>query len=126
MLREIIEKNILQASAIIGFWPCQSDGEDDIEIYKDESRVDKIATFYGLRQQAEKVGRYIGFFLYFYIFIFRILIMTNLTTVFLILLPRSLAEYQIISVRLPVPSDLVSMKNAKNTQNHTTTIPSSC
>lgn len=52
--------------------------------------------------------------------------MTNLTTVFLILLPRSLAEYQTTSVRLPVPSDLVSMKNAKNTQNHMTTIPSSC
>lgn len=67
MLREIIEKNILQASAIIGFWPCQSDGEDDIEIYKDESRVDKIDTFYGLRQQAEKVGRYRFLFIFLYL-----------------------------------------------------------
>lgn len=27
---------------------------DDIRIYKDESRADVAATFYGLRQQAEK------------------------------------------------------------------------
>ncbi|KAJ3034843.1 hypothetical protein HDV00_004606 [Rhizophlyctis rosea] len=53
MLKEIIDQKILQARAIVGFWAANSVG-DDIELYKDEDRKETIATFYGLRQQAEK------------------------------------------------------------------------
>ncbi|KAJ3288427.1 hypothetical protein HK104_008178 [Borealophlyctis nickersoniae] len=53
MLKEIIKDNILKARAIVGFWPANSVG-DDVELYADETRQEKIATYYGLRQQAEK------------------------------------------------------------------------
>ncbi|KAJ3055529.1 hypothetical protein HK097_010216 [Rhizophlyctis rosea] len=53
MLKEIIDNKYLKARAIVGFWPANAVG-DDIELYKDEERKEVVATFYGLRQQAEK------------------------------------------------------------------------
>lgn len=52
MLKQIIEKKSLIASGIVGFFPANSVG-DDIEVYSDETRTQKVATFHGLRQQAE-------------------------------------------------------------------------
>jgi len=52
MLKEIIAKKSLQARGVLGFYAANSVG-DDIEVYEDDSRQKKIATFYGLRQQAE-------------------------------------------------------------------------
>eukprot|EP01114_Cavostelium_apophysatum_P001273 TRINITY_DN1107_c0_g1_i1.p1 TRINITY_DN1107_c0_g1~~TRINITY_DN1107_c0_g1_i1.p1 ORF type:complete len:1245 (-),score=428.66 TRINITY_DN1107_c0_g1_i1:22-3756(-) len=52
MLKRIIDEKLLQAHAVIGFYPANS-VNDDIEIYSDEERQNKIATFYGLRQQAD-------------------------------------------------------------------------
>ena len=54
MLKTIIEKKILKATGIVGFYPANSVG-DDIQVYSDEDRSNPIAKFYGLRQQAEKV-----------------------------------------------------------------------
>jgi 5-methyltetrahydrofolate--homocysteine methyltransferase len=54
MLQEIVEKKLLKAKGVIGFYPANTVG-DDIELYQDESRTNKVATFYGLRQQAENV-----------------------------------------------------------------------
>ncbi|KAJ1956743.1 hypothetical protein IWQ62_005239, partial [Dispira parvispora] len=53
MLRDLLEKDALRASGIIGFYPANSVG-DDIQLYHDESRTNVAGTFYGLRQQAEK------------------------------------------------------------------------
>ncbi|KAI8826927.1 5-methyltetrahydrofolate-homocysteine methyltransferase [Fimicolochytrium jonesii] len=54
MLNTIVEEKILSARAIIGFWPAASIGED-IEIFSDDKNLNTpVATFYGLRQQAEK------------------------------------------------------------------------
>ncbi|KAI8870927.1 methionine synthase-like protein [Ramicandelaber brevisporus] len=53
MLRTIIDKKQLKATGIVGMYPANSNGED-IEVYTDESRSTIQATFYGLRQQAEK------------------------------------------------------------------------
>lgn len=53
MLKEIIDQKSLKAVGVVGFYPAQSVG-DDIEVYEDEAREKKVATFYGLRQQAEK------------------------------------------------------------------------
>ena len=50
--REIIDKRLLQARAVYGFWPANAIG-DDIELYADESRSDVIARFHTLRQQQE-------------------------------------------------------------------------
>ncbi len=53
MLDQIIKGRWLSANAVVGFWPANSVG-DDIEVYADESRSDKLATFHHLRQQNEK------------------------------------------------------------------------
>lgn len=52
MLQFIIKEKKLKANGIIGFYPANSVG-DDIQLYKDETRSEVIATFYGIRQQAE-------------------------------------------------------------------------
>eukprot|EP01120_Amphizonella_sp_Union-15-10_P005625 TRINITY_DN1687_c0_g1_i1.p1 TRINITY_DN1687_c0_g1~~TRINITY_DN1687_c0_g1_i1.p1 ORF type:complete len:427 (+),score=100.15 TRINITY_DN1687_c0_g1_i1:191-1282(+) len=53
MLQNIIDQKLLRANGIIGLFPAHGKNED-IFIYKDESRDQVIATLYGLRQQAEK------------------------------------------------------------------------
>jgi len=52
MLRQIIDNKLLKARGVIGFYPANSVHED-IEIYKDENRTEKITTFFGMRQQVE-------------------------------------------------------------------------
>jgi 5-methyltetrahydrofolate--homocysteine methyltransferase len=49
MLDEVIEKNLLQAKAVIAFWPANGVG-DDVEL----NANGKIETFHFLRQQSEK------------------------------------------------------------------------
>jgi 5-methyltetrahydrofolate--homocysteine methyltransferase len=53
LLKKIVDEKLLQANAVIGFWPANSIG-DDIELYTDESRSEVLSTIYTLRQQAEK------------------------------------------------------------------------
>jgi 5-methyltetrahydrofolate--homocysteine methyltransferase len=53
MLDLIVKQNWFKAQATIGFWPANADG-DDIVVYADDSRKQKIATFHTLRQQLEK------------------------------------------------------------------------
>ena len=53
MLDLIVKENWFKAQATIGFWPANADG-DDIAVYADDSRKEKIATFHTLRQQLEK------------------------------------------------------------------------
>jgi len=53
LLKEIVSQKLLQANAVIGFWPANAIG-DDIELYTDDSRTEILDTIYTLRQQAEK------------------------------------------------------------------------
>jgi 5-methyltetrahydrofolate--homocysteine methyltransferase len=53
MLDLIVKENWFKAQATIGFWPANAEG-DDIVVYADDSRQQKIATFHTLRQQLEK------------------------------------------------------------------------
>ena len=53
LLQKIIDNKMLQANAIIGFYPANSIGES-IELYKDENKSEQLATFHHLRQQSEK------------------------------------------------------------------------
>jgi len=53
MLDRIVREKWFRASAAIGFWPANADG-DDIVLYADEARKKKIATLHTLRQQLEK------------------------------------------------------------------------
>jgi 5-methyltetrahydrofolate--homocysteine methyltransferase len=53
LLGEIIAKNSLAARGVYAFWPATSVG-DDVDLYIDEERTKKLATFYFLRQQMTK------------------------------------------------------------------------
>ncbi len=53
LLKEILDNRLLTAKAVYGLFPANSAG-DDIEVYKDESRSEILATFHTLRQQLEK------------------------------------------------------------------------
>jgi 5-methyltetrahydrofolate--homocysteine methyltransferase len=53
MLDLIIKEKWFTARATIGFWPANAVG-DDIAVYADETRKEKIATLHTLRQQLEK------------------------------------------------------------------------
>jgi 5-methyltetrahydrofolate--homocysteine methyltransferase len=53
LLDEIAEKDLLSARGVYGFWPASSTGED-VDLFVDEKRAEKRATFYFLRQQMQK------------------------------------------------------------------------
>ena len=53
MLDQIVDEKWFKAQATIGFWPANAVG-DDIDVYADDTRKNKIATFHTLRQQLEK------------------------------------------------------------------------
>jgi 5-methyltetrahydrofolate--homocysteine methyltransferase len=56
MLDKIIAEHWLTARGVIGLWPANSVGGDDIEVYKDESRTEVLTTLHHLRQQNQKPG----------------------------------------------------------------------
>jgi len=50
LLREIIDKKLLTAQAVYGFYPANSDG-DDIILYSDPTRTETLTRLHTLRQQ---------------------------------------------------------------------------
>ncbi len=50
MLKKIVAEKWFHPKAVIGFWPAERTG-DDIALYADEGRKDRIATLHTLRQQ---------------------------------------------------------------------------
>ncbi|MCX6252574.1 MAG: methionine synthase [Bacteroidetes bacterium] len=56
LLDEIIQKKMLIARGVIGFYPCNSVG-DDVEIYDPEVSNKKITTLHFLRNQQKKEGK---------------------------------------------------------------------
>ena len=55
MLDKIIAEKWVEARGVIGFWPCERNG-DDVRVFTDESRSETLAHFHGLRQQIDKGG----------------------------------------------------------------------
>ena len=53
MLDKIVAEGWFKASAVAGFWPANSVG-DDIQVYADETRGTPVAVFHSLRQQLSK------------------------------------------------------------------------
>ena len=51
MLRRVIEGRWLSANGVVGLYPAATVGDDDIEIYADESRTEVLMTWRGLRMQ---------------------------------------------------------------------------
>ncbi len=55
MLDEIVEKKLLTAHGVAGFWPATARG-DDIVLFKDDSRGSEIAVLHTLRQQMSRTA----------------------------------------------------------------------
>ncbi|WP_238372078.1 methionine synthase [Heliomarina baculiformis] len=53
MLQRIIGESWFGPRAVVGFWPANRDG-DDIRLFKDAERKERLATFHTLRQQTSK------------------------------------------------------------------------
>lgn len=54
MLNEIIEKKLLKAKAVIGFWPANKAGDNDVNLYQDIDDKEPMETLHFLRQQMPK------------------------------------------------------------------------
>ena len=54
MLAKIEKEKCLTAKAVIGIWPANSNGKDDVSIFTNEERTEVEETFYSLRQQTQK------------------------------------------------------------------------
>jgi len=54
MLEKIINEKWLSAQAVIGFFPANAVGHDDVELYKDDSRGEHVWKLHFLRQQMLK------------------------------------------------------------------------
>jgi 5-methyltetrahydrofolate--homocysteine methyltransferase len=58
LLDRMVREERLRASAAVGFWPANSVDDDDIAVWSDETRTERLATFHTLRQQmAKPAGR---------------------------------------------------------------------
>ncbi len=53
LLEQIVAKNLLTPRGLYALWPANAVG-DDVQVYADDLRTEKIATFYFLRQQIQK------------------------------------------------------------------------
>jgi len=54
MLKKIVDEKLIKANAIIGFWPANQIDNDDIVLFKDESRDQELERLFHLRQQTDK------------------------------------------------------------------------
>jgi 5-methyltetrahydrofolate--homocysteine methyltransferase len=54
MLGRMIREQWVKPRAVIGIWPANSDGADDITVFTDESRKKELATLHTLRQQMKR------------------------------------------------------------------------
>ena len=54
MLRRLVDEKWLRARAVVGLFPANSVGDDDIHVYTDESRQTALARLHHLRQQKSK------------------------------------------------------------------------
>jgi 5-methyltetrahydrofolate--homocysteine methyltransferase len=54
MLQRAIEGRWIAANGVMGLWPANTVGDDDIEIYADESRSQVLMTWHGLRMQTQR------------------------------------------------------------------------
>jgi 5-methyltetrahydrofolate--homocysteine methyltransferase len=54
MLDRIIKDKLFISKGVVGIWPANRKGADDIEVYADESRSEILETLHQLRQQSNK------------------------------------------------------------------------
>lgn len=54
MLKKVIDEKWFSANGVIGIFPANSVGDDDIELYTDDSRHGELSVIHSLRQQTQK------------------------------------------------------------------------
>jgi len=54
MLDRIVKDKLFVSKGVVGLWPANRKGADDIEVYADESRSEVLETLHQLRQQTNK------------------------------------------------------------------------
>ncbi len=54
LMDEIIAKKLIRAKGIYGFFPANRQGADDVDLFTDETRQQKLTTLHFLRQQHDK------------------------------------------------------------------------
>ena len=54
MLDRIISEKLIKANGVLGLFPANRLGTDDIEVYQDEEKSEVLAVIHNLRQQGEK------------------------------------------------------------------------
>jgi 5-methyltetrahydrofolate--homocysteine methyltransferase len=54
MLDRLLADDRLRSNAVVGFWPANAIDDDDIAVWRDDSRGELLATFRTLRQQMAK------------------------------------------------------------------------
>ncbi len=54
MLKRIVDEKLLEARGVIGFWPANSDGAEDVMLYGPDRVNEPLATLTFLRQQVNK------------------------------------------------------------------------
>ena len=54
MLQKVVQGRWLTANAVVGLYPANRVDCDDIALYTDETRTQKLLTWHGMRQQTEK------------------------------------------------------------------------
>ena len=54
MLHKIADEKLLNPKGVYGFWRCNSLGSDDIEIFTDDTRTERMTILHHLRQQTPK------------------------------------------------------------------------
>ena len=53
-MAKLIDEKLIKATAVIGFWPANKLGSDDIVLFEDETRQTELQRLHHLRQQTDK------------------------------------------------------------------------
>lgn len=56
LLKQIIDGKLLEARAVIGFYPANTEDDDTIIVYADDTRTQELTRFHTLRQQGAKAS----------------------------------------------------------------------
>ncbi len=56
LLERMVKEKWIEARAVIGFWPANTEDRDDITLYTDETRTMRLDTIHMLRQQMVRDG----------------------------------------------------------------------
>jgi 5-methyltetrahydrofolate--homocysteine methyltransferase len=54
MMEELISKNLIEARGIIGFYPCNANEDDDIEVYDENDGKTLKAKFCTIRKKLDR------------------------------------------------------------------------